>query len=141
MLTVLFCFTVEVRVLSVCKLSEFQTPTEVGASGIRYPIFTGFFRLGKLILSFKYFSTIFHNELRFHIEIYVFKWDVRLFNCLKQLYRSGQFYWRRQVEYPVKSTNLPQVTDKSDHTKLDGVHLTTAGNRAHNFSGHRYSDV
>jgi hypothetical protein len=42
MLTVLFCFTAEVRILSVCKLSEFQTPTEVGASGIRYPIFTGF---------------------------------------------------------------------------------------------------
>jgi hypothetical protein len=29
-----------------------------------------------------------------------------------QLYRGGQFYWWRKQEYPEKTTDLPQVTDK-----------------------------
>jgi hypothetical protein len=32
-----------------------------------------------------------------------------------QLYRSGQFYWCRKLDYPEKTTNLPQVTDKHYH--------------------------
>ena len=29
-----------------------------------------------------------------------------------QLYRGGQFSWWRKPEYPKKTTDLPQVTDK-----------------------------
>ena len=29
-----------------------------------------------------------------------------------QLYRGGQFYWWRKAEYPEKTTDLSQVTDK-----------------------------
>jgi len=29
-----------------------------------------------------------------------------------QLYRGGQFYWLRKVEYTEKITDMPQVNDK-----------------------------
>jgi len=30
-----------------------------------------------------------------------------------QLHRGGQFYWWRKPEYPEKTTDLPQATDRN----------------------------
>ena len=53
-----------------------------------------------------------------------------------QLYRAGQFYWRRKAEYTEKTTDLSQVTDKLYYINVV-VHLAMSWLRTHNFSGDR----
>ena len=56
------------------------------------------------------------------------------FNNISPIYRGGQFFLCRKPEYPEKTTDLPQVTDKLFRIMLYRVHVAMSGTRTHNFS-------